>query len=243
MADIFLSDVHLRLDRPERAARLARVVANFGAGDRIVVVGDLCDFWFASRQVHEAPGRCEGLNALRAFRERSGDLILLPGNHDHLLGPFFERELGTGFVGEAIDLIAGGLRVHSVHGHLVGARKAWKGLMEGREFLRFFGALPRPIARALEAVLEWNNERNLAATERHHREIYRRLANTLQPSADLLVFGHIHTPLDDREGVPRMVILGGWHRRASYLRIEGKSAELVFEDDPVYEPPRYAERT
>ena len=243
VADIFLSDVHLRLDRPERSARLARVVNPLGSGDRLFIVGDLCDFWFASRQAGSSSGACEGLRSLRDFRDRGGELVLLPGNHDHLLDRFYRRELGTGFVGDDLDLTVAGLRIHLVHGHLVGARKAWKGLMEGRAFLRFFRLLPGPIASRLEATLERNNEKHLAETERHHKAIYRRVADSLAGSTDLVVFGHIHTACDDRSGDPRFIILGGWHGRSSYLRIDGESIEVIHEDAPVHEPPRYADRT
>ncbi len=57
VADYILSDVHLRYDRPDRGERLARVVSEMGRIDRLVIVGDLCDFWLASRQQHlDIPG-------------------------------------------------------------------------------------------------------------------------------------------------------------------------------------------
>ena len=47
LAAYFASDVHLRLDRPERGRRFARFVGGLEPGvDTLTIVGDLCDFWY-----------------------------------------------------------------------------------------------------------------------------------------------------------------------------------------------------
>ena len=52
----------------------------------------------------------------------------MPGNHDAWLCPFYESELGARIVPDPCDLTVHGLRLHVVHGHLLGARRAWKAL-------------------------------------------------------------------------------------------------------------------
>src|SRR3712207_6912867 len=64
----------------------------------------------------------------------------------------FRSALGARFVPGPRDVELFGLRVHLVHGHRLGARRAWKGVMEGRAFLRAFGLAPDPLARGLEAL-------------------------------------------------------------------------------------------
>ena len=125
MPAYFVSDVHLRLDRPERSRRFARWVEGLRPGDPLVIAGDLCDFWFASRQRRADPLACEGLRALADFRARGGSTTIMPGNHDTWLGPLYERALGARFVPEPLEVEAYGRRVHLVHGHLLGARSAW----------------------------------------------------------------------------------------------------------------------
>src|SRR5262249_39667858 len=68
------SDVPLRLDRPERGRRLARWVSRLESDDQLYVVGDLCDFWYGSRQRGADPMTCAGLRALAEFRARGGSL-------------------------------------------------------------------------------------------------------------------------------------------------------------------------
>jgi UDP-2,3-diacylglucosamine hydrolase len=228
VALIFLSDVHLRLDRPERGQRLARLLNTLGEGDRVVVVGDLCDFWLASRQVRGNVRSCPGLSALAAFRSRGGQLDLLPGNHDAWLGPFYQDVLGVGYQTDALELTIGEVRFRAVHGHALGARSAWKGPMESRWFLHAFGAVPGPLASVLGGLLDSTNSVQRDAIDQKHLAIYRAAADHLRPDVDVCVFGHIHLTLDDRSCTPRVIVLGGWHHQSSYLLVEPSGeAKLV----------------
>ena len=47
----------------------------------------------------------------------------------------------------------------------------------------------------------------------------------------MVVLGHVHVTLDDREGSPRLIVLGGWHSQASYLRVDESGASLIVETD------------
>jgi UDP-2,3-diacylglucosamine hydrolase len=232
VAAYFASDVHLRLDRPDRALRFARFVDRLGPDDPLVLAGDLCDFWFASRQRPAGFGDCPGLRALAAFRERGGRLTIMAGNHDLWLGPFYERALGVGLTPEPLEVEAHGLRVHLVHGHRLGARPLWKAGMESRAFLETFARLPGPLARRLGAVLDRTNVRGRADDERRHLAVFRDYAGRLAASADLAVFGHIHTAQDDPASRPRLVVLGGWHEQSSYLKIDAEGPRLIVEPDP-----------
>lgn len=236
MPAYFASDMHLRLDRPERADRLARWVDGLDPGDALYLVGDVCDFWFAARQLPGDPLACLGLRALAGFRSRGGALTILPGNHDHWLGPVYEEVLGASFVQGPLVVEAHGTRLSLSHGHRAGGRRPWKAGMESRAFLNAFRRLPASVADRLDAKLERSNERGRVADEARYVEIFRRCLVAVDPTADIAVFGHVHTPRDDPSTQPRMVILGGWHTGTSYLRVDAQGATLVVE--PATTPAR-----
>jgi UDP-2,3-diacylglucosamine hydrolase len=231
--DYILSDVHLRYDCPERGERLARVVGQMEAGDRLLIVGDLCDFWLASRQRHFDPLTCPGLQALAAFRDRGGSITVLAGNHDAWLGTFYQRVFGASWVEDSLEFESHGLRLQLAHGHRLGRRNLLKAAMESRAFLVAFGLIPGPLARLLQVRLDRSNEAHRAAADARHIAVYRRRADTLAGQLDLAVFGHIHCPIDDPGGNPRLIVLGGWHQRASYLRIDDAGATFIVEPDPA----------
>ncbi len=226
MAHYFASDVHLRFDCPDRDQRFHAWLSRLNGDDSLVIAGDLCDFWMAARRAHDDLMRSESLQALAQFVGRSGSLAIMPGNHDAWLCAFYERELGARIIAEPFDQTIHGLRLRLVHGHLLGARRVWKSWMESRSFFEAFGRIPQPIARVLDRALTWRNERGLEADEERHLRVYRQYAALCRGSADLVVIGHVHRAVDEAQASPRLIVLGGWQSRSSYLRIDENGADF-----------------
>ncbi|QEH36699.1 UDP-2,3-diacylglucosamine hydrolase [Aquisphaera giovannonii] len=245
MAVYFASDVHLRPDHPDRGSRFAAWVRTLGRDDVLWIVGDLCDFWMSTRYQEHEIVRGQGLVALADFRAAGGTLFVMPGNHDLWMGPFYEANLGATMVSEPHEVTVHGHRIHMVHGHLLGARKKWKALMETRQFFRAFGKVPAPIARSLDRLLDRKNQNDLLKDEDRHLAVFRRYADAQGDRADIVILGHVHRPVDDAAAHPRMVVLGGWQRGTSYLRIapDGATFHVIpREQDPPAAAPAGALR-
>jgi len=236
VAHYFVSDIHLRFDRPDRDRRFHSWLSRLTHDDSLVIVGDLCDFWMGSRRRDFDLNRCESLRGLAEFRRQGSSLAIMPGNHDAWLCPFYQDELGARILTEPHDMMLHDLRLRLVHGHLLGARRPWKALMESRVFFDGFGHVPGPIARAMDHVLAWRNERGLEADEKRHLRVYRDYAAACRGSADLVVIGHVHHPVDDGGSVPRLIVLGGWQHRTSYLKIDSAGASFHVERDGADTP-------
>ena len=142
MAHYFASDVHLRFDRSRSRSALQRLALATAPHDSLLLAGDLCDFWMASRNRPTKLLENASLRQLAEFRSQGGELSIMPGNHDAWLCPFYERELGARIVSDPFEITVCGLRLHLVHGHLLGARRAWKAWMESHTFFTGFGRLP-----------------------------------------------------------------------------------------------------
>ncbi len=69
-------------------------------------------------------------------------------------------------------------------------------------------------------------ERGLEADERRHLSVYREYAAARRGSVDLVVIGHVHSPVDDAGTVPRLIVLGGWQHRTSYLKIDSTECSI-----------------
>ena len=214
MAAYFTSDVHLRADRPDRGRRLSQWVGTLQPGvDRLTLVGDVCDFWFASRESRLPGLPCPGLIALAEFRQRGGRLTIMLGNHDAWMGPYYEERLGADVVlSEIHDEMVEGLRVRCLHGHLLGARSRWKGAMEGESFLKGFQSLPSPVAKGLAMALERSNSRSEPTVFSRHLKLFGEYTRSLAGQFDLVVFGHVHLAVDHPEETPRWVVLGDWKK-------------------------------
>ena len=229
VSDYFLSDVHLRLDEPERGQRLAQLVDRLNRDDSLTIVGDLCDFWYAARQIDSDPMTCPGLRSLASFRDRGGLITVLAGNHDAWLGPFYEQTLGARFLPDALEGDVQGLRLFTAHGHRLGAETRWKAGLKSRAFLTAFRRVPSVLADSLGALLRRANFKNQEIFDRRGLAVYRDYASKVDPSYDLVILGHVHHPLDTAPNRPRLVVLGGWHERNCYLVVEEGSAKHVVE--------------
>jgi UDP-2,3-diacylglucosamine hydrolase len=230
VADYFASDIHLRLDYPDRGRRLAAWVETLQGGDSVTIVGDLCDFWLTSRQFPLDAAACPGFRALSEFRARGGTLVILPGNHDHRLAAFYEKALGATYIREGFqDLELHGLKLHVTHGHDLRAPARWKTLMETDFFLKTFGGLPGLVAHALERTLETTNALRRRKVEDRQIVCYREFSDRFGGSKDLVVLGHVHRAVDDSTRSPRMIVLGDWIEGASYLKVDEAGAHFVVE--------------
>jgi UDP-2,3-diacylglucosamine hydrolase len=240
VAHYFASDVHLRFDRPDRDRRFRAFLSGVNPGDTLVIAGDLCDFWMAARFTQRELLRSESLQGLAEFRHQGGELLIMPGNHDAWLCPFYQSALGAQIIGEPLDFLIHGLRLRLAHGHRLGARRAWKAGMESRAFFEAFRRVPASLAVLLDQVLCWSNERRLAADEERHLRVFRKYAETCRGEADLVVVGHVHRAVDDGRSDPRLIVLGGWQSRSSYLRVDPAGASFHIEEDTPASPPTAA---
>ena len=232
MAFYLASDVHMRSDRPERARRSARWVLQLENDTSLLIAGDLCDFWMVAREDENDFMKCAGIAALRDFRTRGGSLEILPGNHDLWACPYYERVLGADSGARAVR--HDGSRASPARGSRPSA--GWRRKVEGpdgkprvqdrlRTPARGRGQSARPASGR-------KNTKNLADDEERHIAVFRAYAAGFQGQADLVVIGHVHRAVDDLASNPRMIVLGGWQRGSSYLKIDpaGASFHVVADD-------------
>jgi UDP-2,3-diacylglucosamine hydrolase len=231
VAYYFASDIHLRFDRADRDARFSNWLSGLTCDDSLLIAGDLYDFWMASRTRPSDLLKSASLRRLADFRRSGGTLSIMAGNHDAWLCPFYEHELGARIVPDPFELTVFGLRLHLVHGHLLGSRPAWKAWLEGPGFFAGFGRIPHPLARTLDVALIWKDDRTRTPDEVRHLQFFRAYASRFLGLADLVVIGHVHRAIDDIQTNPRMIVLGGWQARTSFLKVDESGASLHVLDD------------
>ena len=84
-------------------------------GQRLLVMGDLFDFWFEYRAV--IPRRpFKTLTKLAVLVDKGVKVEMFGGNHDRWGGTFWGEDLGIPFHAEGIDLVVAGRAAHVAHG-------------------------------------------------------------------------------------------------------------------------------
>ena len=124
MNAVIFADVHLRAGEAGMATQ--RDLVSFlrsidvDTFPRVIVLGDLFDFWFEYRHVIFS-SYFESLRAFAELRDRGAELHLICGNHDFWAGRFLEDELGFQVHRVAYETTFGDRRVRLIHGDGVNA--------------------------------------------------------------------------------------------------------------------------
>jgi len=198
---VVVGDAHFGVGDPadEQAFRdLLAALPDFAT--RLVVVGDLFDFWFEYPYViPRRPFRT--LAALAALVGRGFPVDLFGGNHDRWGGSFWPREMGIPFHPEAADLTCAGRLTHVVHGDglsdfKLGA-KVMHTLLRSRLVIGLFGALPPNVGFAIadrlsDTLGESNRSGAVADRAAALQEAWARGLLDRRPEVDLVIIGHTH---------------------------------------------------
>jgi UDP-2,3-diacylglucosamine hydrolase len=138
MALYIFSDAHLGADSDETEARKQEKLAALfdlikADGDRLVILGDLFDFWFEYK--HAIPKDHHRVLCMLDTLIRHGVQIdYVSGNHDFWMGDFFSREMGIVLHRDSHNLEYDGKRLHLIHGD--GLAKADRGYRFLKRILR-----------------------------------------------------------------------------------------------------------
>ncbi len=198
-----IGDLHVDIEVGPAAATFVNYLDGLHGTPRLIILGDLFEYWFGPAQA-EVGGGPELLDAL-ARRVRSGTAIhLIPGNRDFLVDAEFERRTGVQIAPEGlVGRLPGGARLLAIHGDELCTLD--KGYLRLRRILRsrairgFGRRLPGSLGHALSRRLRRATSRALA--KKPAPETLQQPAAALklaaEARADLLVCGHSHRYRDE----------------------------------------------
>jgi UDP-2,3-diacylglucosamine pyrophosphatase LpxH len=92
LRSIFLSDIHLGT-RACQADRLLDFLRHHEA-ERVILVGDIADFWAMSRSIHWSPEQNTVVQKMLKRARHRVDVVYVPGNHDEALREYAGTSFG-----------------------------------------------------------------------------------------------------------------------------------------------------
>ncbi|MFQ5498397.1 MAG: UDP-2,3-diacylglucosamine diphosphatase [Candidatus Zixiibacteriota bacterium] len=235
MALYIFSDAHLgcgtcdqERNKLEKIGELFELVK--ADGDRLVILGDLFDFWFEYR--HAIPKLHHRiLCMLSALVERGVKIDYVSGNHDFWMGDFFETQIGIKLHRDELDLVYEKVRLHMTHGD--GLALADRGYRFLKRVLRnpiniwLYRKLPPdwaiPLARAVSG-----SSRNYTSSRDHtfaaDYEAYAK--KKLVEGFDAVVIGHLHIPVEKQLGKGKYINSGDFISHFSYVVLASGELKL-----------------
>ena len=229
---LFISDLHLSVERPELVAAFHEFVRGPARGaSALYVLGDLFDLWLGDDQLRD-PLAAGVANAL-AELARSGTAVYLQrGNRDFLLGERFAKASGATLLPDAVVHDLHGTRTLIMHGDQLCTddvgyqrfRAWWQDPVHRRSFL----ALPFFIRRGIGAALSAGSRRAIENKPEAIMDVNAdAVASALRErGVSRLIHGHTHRPAHHAHDIDGRVcerqVLADWYRKASYLEVSGK---------------------
>jgi len=248
MKAIFLSDAHIRDHADPNLPPLLGFLEHVaGRTERLYIVGDLFDTWFAFRRA-VFDEYVPLLGAIEKLKRSGTRIVYVTGNHDFELGDFFERFLEAEIHDTQFVLEEDGRRAFIAHGDMVNPHDR-----KYRRLRRILRARPvRWLGRNLPPSWVWRIAGRLTvrctgdeiAGGVPLKEIFHEYAEELHRRGfDTVILGHLHLPqfeqrgaserLDPPPATPNLkppaqayANLGDWIRWRTFLRWEDGRLEL-----------------
>lgn len=231
------SDVHLGAIREENErAFLSWLEEAAGVASRVVLNGDLFDYWFEYRSVIPQ-GYTRTLGLLARIVDSGVEVDLLGGNHDWWGGRYLEEEVGVRFHRDPVRMDLAGRTVLVAHGDGLGpgdlGYKALKACLRSSPLRWLYRWLHPDIgARIAQRASSTMDRGTPTEGERRRSQVLRDWAHGIlasDPALDMVVLGHTHIPVLEESGPGRHYLnCGDWvyHRTFSILA-EGEAPRLL----------------
>jgi len=235
MKALFLSDTHLR----RRSDKNYRLFIAFmsqmmegaipghpkGEVERLYLVGDIFDFWFA-RKDKIYPEYLPVLEKFQTLLRRGIEIHFFEGNHDFFLREYFSGMRGHNVYEDWGDILLDGFRLCVSHGDLIDRQNRrylfLRRILRSRGFFLFQRHLPLPLVWFLAGLSsDLGQEKRKHGEETLVRTMYEFALKQFELGYDASIFGHCHLPrlYTSRQGGRNrvFVVLGDWLRHFTFL--------------------------
>lgn len=236
MPTLFISDLHLSHQRPEKIRLFERMLAHARGGvEALYILGDLFEVWVGDDD-DTAPHPAI-LAALKAVSAGGTPLYVMRGNRDFLLGRGFESATGCRLLDDTTVADLHGRRVLLMHGDTLCTRDlAYQAF---RRKVRDIGWQRRFLSKPLwvrKLVGRYARLRSCLASRGKSDYVMDVDAGAVDAAmraqgVSLLIHGHTHRPAIHEfhiEGQPaRRIVLGDWYEQDSVLVCDRDGERLL----------------
>lgn len=233
---LFISDVHLGLKNTASEKNRERKLVNFlrsnlESGDRLIIVGDLFDFWFEYRTVIPKDFILI-LSCLKELVENGVRIDYIAGNHDFWVGDFFQKELGLHFHSSHLKETIGGKSFYIIHGDGLkesdSGYRVLKRVFRNRLNVFLYRWLHPDIGIPFAKWCSGSSRKHTQKKDYGGQEEYIEFAEKLfADGVDHVIMAHTHEPLEHKtESGKSLINLGDWIEHFTYARFSDNKLSL-----------------
>jgi UDP-2,3-diacylglucosamine hydrolase len=227
---LFVSDLHLTLQRPAMVAAFTRLLRTQARrAQRLYILGDMFDYWIGDDDLADPfhAGMAAELAALAAAGCR---VFFMPGNRDFLLGQRFARAAGLEILSDPTIVALGGASTLLLHGDTLclddADYQAFRAKVQAPAWQQQFLSQPLEDRRRIALELRADSESSQKQKSDDIMDVApRAVAQAFRDSGcTRMIHGHTHRPARHEHHIDGRLcerwVLADWYRRGSYLRCE-----------------------
>jgi UDP-2,3-diacylglucosamine hydrolase len=229
--EFITSDTHLGAVPADTERAFLQFLDHVGTrGSRLIIAGDLFDFWFEYGEIIH--GRFfRVLSALADLVDAGVGVVLMGGNHDAWGGAFLREHVGVEFHADQLRTTLAGRPALLVHGDGVGRGdlryRALKAMIRSRPIVAGFRAIHPELGLRIARQASSTEAKSLPSADpgsegrAQFLEEWARGRLEAEPDLDWVVCGHAHKPALVEASPGRYYLNGGdWITHRSYLQVD-----------------------
>jgi UDP-2,3-diacylglucosamine hydrolase len=243
MKTLILADVHLKVNDAGAQTRheFTRFLREIDPSEieRIIILGDLFDFWFEYKQVIFS-GYFDVLCALHDLERAGVKLDLICGNHDFWAGRFLRDHLKIAIHPDKFQLTLGDQRVLFVHGDGINPKdwryRAYKAFARFSWVVGAFRQIHPDWAMKIAQGVSHGSRTLLAPDDPSDSDEVRAIRSFAEEElkkgeADVMICGHSHFPEECTFEKGLYFNTGDWLEKRTYLIWENGVFSRDFHED------------
>ncbi len=232
MTQYFISDLHLCPERPDITAWFETFIKDKARGSRaLYVLGDLFEYWLGDDAL--TPLAEQVATWLKSLSDAGTQVYFMAGNRDFLIGEAYAQQAGLTLLEEPTLIDLGGTQTLLVHGDAectddVAYQKARQMLRNPawqKDFLS--KSIPERIAFAEQARKQ--SQSHTQSSQMEIMDVNQEAIQSLfeKHQVSQMIHGHTHRPAIHQHGENTRIVLGDWHKQASYLQCDDSGMQLI----------------
>jgi len=242
MATLFISDLHLCAERPEKLALFKKLLQGSARdAESLYILGDLFEAWAGDDD--STPPHGEIIAELTAYTQSGGKLFVMRGNRDYLMSKQFAKNTGGQLLDDETPITLNGEKILLMHGDTLCTEdvkyQVFRRIVNNVFSRNFFMCWPYKLRTKVWHKIRGAAKRSAEKKSEYLNDVHQATVEARMKKHDVLCLIHGHTHLQaihkftlDGQDAKR-IVLGDWYQGDSVLVSNEQGLKLFAVDDYI----------